>query len=305
MVKRPENFGVIEREAELIARQIDIPPCPEILVRFHEEYQAPQPDLRRLAALIGTDIGLSATVIKTVNSPFYGLAKKATGIEQAISILGLRASANLVSGLLLRRAFPTASGSGAAIKSFWDSSMRVAGLAAALAACLKSVNEDEAHTYVLFRDCGMLVMLRKFAQYADMMDQSVKIPGAQFTRVEDTRFKFNHARVACALARSWSLSEPLCGAIFYHHEFELMERKAHGAEPENQKLVAFGVLAEQIVALHANRGLCPDWSEAEQFVLDTLAIDADDIVALTEELRYVTAPSSHVITRLEGVASIG
>jgi HD-like signal output (HDOD) protein len=287
MTKRPENFEVVEREAELIARQIDIPPCPEILARFNEGYQAPQPDLRRLAALIGTDIGLSAIVIKTVNSPFYGLAKKATGIEQALSILGLRASANLVSGLLLRRAFPTAAG--AAIKSFWDSSMRVAGLAAALATRLKGVDRDEAHTYVLFRDCGMLVMLRRFPEYADMMDQVVKIPGAQFTRVEDTRFKFNHAQVACALARSWSLSEPLCGAIFYHHEFALMERRSHGAAPENPKFAAFGLLAEQIVALHANRGLCPDWIRAERFVLDTLAIDADDIVALTEELRCVTA----------------
>ncbi len=287
MTKYPENFDIIEREAVLIAKQLDIPPCPAILARFNEEFHAPQPDLRRLAALIGTDIGLSATVIKIVNSPFYGLAKKATGIEQALSILGLRASANLVSGLLLRRAFPASSG--AAMERFWDNLMRVAGLAAAIATRLKDVNRDEAHTYVLFRDCGMLVMLRKFPQYADIMEQSAKIPGAQITRVEDTRFKFNHARVACALARSWSLSEPLCRAISYHHEFALMPKNTPGAEPPNRKLVAFGLLAEQIAALHISQGLCPDWIGAEQFVLDTLGIGADDIVELTEDLLGVTA----------------
>lgn len=278
---------MIEREAELIAKQLDIPPCPAILARFNHELHTPQPDLRRLAALIGTDIGLSATVIKTVNSPFYGLAKKATGIEQALSILGLRASANLVSGLLLRRAFPT--GTWPAMERFWDSSMRIAVLAAEIATRLKNLNRDEAHTYVLFRDCGMLVMLRKFPEYADMMGQSAKIPGARFTRIEETRFKFNHARVACALARSWSLSEPLCGAIFYHHEFVLMGKHAPSAEPPNPKLVAFGLLAEQIVALHFNQGLCPDWIGAERFVLDTLGIGADDIVELTEDLLGATA----------------
>jgi len=226
-------------------------------------------------------------LIKTVNSPFYGLMKKATGIEQALSILGLRSSANLVTGLLLRRAFPASSG--AAIERFWDSSMRVAGLAAAIAARLKDVNRDEAHTYTLFRDCGMLVMLRKFPQYADIMEQSAKIPGAQFTRVEDARFNFNHARVACALARSWSLSESFCGAIFFHHEFALMEKHAPGSEPPNRKLVAFGLLAEQIAGLHVKQGLCPDWIGAERFVLDTLGIGADDIVELSEDLLGVAA----------------
>lgn len=278
---------MIEREAELIAKQLDIPPCPAILARFNQEFHAPQPDLRRLAALIGTDIGLSATIIKMVNSPFYGLAKKATGIDQALSILGLRASVNLVSGLLLRRAFPASAG--AAIERFWDNSMRIAGLAAEIVTRLKGLNRDEAHTYVLFRDCGMLVMLRKFPQYAELMEQSAKIPGTQFTRAEDTRFTFNHARVACALARSWSLPEPLCGAIFHHHGFALIAKHAPVAEPPNAKLVAFGLLAEQIVALHVNQGLCPDWIGAERFVLDTLGIGADEIVELTEDLLSVTA----------------
>lgn len=287
MTEYPENFEMIEREAARIATELDIPPCPVILARFNEEFHAPQPDLRRLAALIGSDIGLSATVLKTVNSPFYGLAKKASSIEQALSILGLRAGANLVSGLLLRSAFPASSS--AMMELFWENSMRIAGLAAAIAMRLKDMNEDEAHTYVLFRDCGMLVMLRKFPQYADMMEHGAHIPGAQFTRLEDTRFKFNHARVACALARSWSLSEPLCGAIFHHHEFDLMAKNAPGAEPANPKLVAFGLLAEQIAALHTNQGLCPDWIGAERFVLDTLGIRADDIVELTEDLLGVTA----------------
>jgi HD-like signal output (HDOD) protein len=278
----PHNLAAMEREAALIAKQLDIPPCPAILARFNEEFHAPQPDLRRLAKLIGADIGLAATVVKTVNSPFFGLSKKASGVEQALSILGLRASANLISGLLLRQAFPA--GSSAAMERFWDNSMRVAGLAAALASRLKGVNGGEAHTYVLFRDCGMLVMLRKFPLYAEIMDQSAHIPGAQFTRIEDTRFKFNHARVACALARSWSLPEPLCRAIFYHHEFALMPMNAPMAEPPDKKLIAFGLLAEQIAALHSNLGLCPDWIGAERFVLDTLGTTAEDIVDMSEDI---------------------
>ena len=285
MAEYPESFEVIEREAERIAKELDIPPCPVILARFNEEFHAHQPDLRRLAALIGADVGLSATILKTVNSSFYGLVKKATGIEQALSILGLRACANIVSGLMLRRAFPD--GSGPAIERFWDSTMQVAGLAAEIANRLKGMDRDAAHTYVLFRDCGMLVMLRKFPRYAEIMEQSAAIRGSQLTRLEDVRFQFSHARVASALARSWSLPEILCGAILHHHEFELMAKKTIESEAADRKLVAFGLLAEQIAALHANRGLCPDWEAGERFVLDTLDIGPDEIVKLTEDLLAV------------------
>ena len=285
MADYPEDFEVIEREAERIAKELDIPPCPVILARFNEEFRSPRPNLRRLAALIGTDVGLSATILKTVNSSFYGLTKKAAGVEQALSILGLQAGANIVGGLMLRRAFPA--GSGPALERFWDDAMRIAGLAAAIAGRLKGMERDAAHTYVLFRDCGMLVMLRKFPQYADIMEQGAAISGAQLTRIEDARFKFNHARVASALARSWSLPEALCGAIFHHHEFALMARITVQSEAADRKLVAFGLLAEQIAALHADRGLCPDWSGAERFVLDTLGIEPDEIVKLTEDLRGV------------------
>jgi len=286
MSKRPENFDTIQSEAACIAKELDLPPCPSILARFTEEARAPQPDLRKLAALIASDIGLSAITLKTVNSPFYGLAQKATSVQQALALLGLRASANLVSGLLLLRAFPAASGSG--MERFWAHSIRVARLAGAIALHLKDVDPDEAHTYVLFRDCGMLVMLRKFPQYADIMAQGDRIPGAQLTRVEDARFKFNHARVAYALARSWCLPEPLCGTIFYHHEFAPTVIGSPGVEPPKRNLLAFGLLAEQIAMLHMNRGLCPDWIGAERFVLETLDIEPDAIVALAQDLVAVS-----------------
>lgn len=281
------NFEALEREAERMVKSLDIPPCPAILDRFYREFHSPSPDPHCLAALIGKDIGLSAAMMKTVNSPFYGLAKKAKSVEQAMMILGLRASANLVSCLLLRRAFPE--GSSATMERFWETSSRIAGFAAALAARLKGVESDEAHTYVLFRDCGMLVMLRKFASYAEVMEHGALITGTEFCRVEDTRFKFNHARVARALVRSWSLPDSLCEAIFLHHEFAILTNYQTESNVANRKLVAFGLLAEQIASLHLNQGLCPDWVNGEQFVLDTLNIEPDEIVQLSHDLLAAAA----------------
>ena len=75
-------------------------------------------------------------------------------------------------------------------------------------------------------------------------------------------------------------------AILYHHTPENAGREH---EPPDPRLIAFGMLAEQIVALGAGRGLCPDWRENEAFVLDTLRIDADEVVGLMQELELAEA----------------
>lgn len=270
--------STLEREAERAMRDLAIPPCPEILLRFDAEMRSPDPDLRKLAGLIGGDVALSAAMLKTVNSPFYGLGNKAVNVQQALSVLGLRAGANLVTGLMLRHAFPA--GSGPAMQRFWDRSGKIAEVAAATSARVRNMNPDTAHTYALFRDCGMAVMIGKFPEYAPFLDRLENEAGKRVIVAEDGRFRFHHARVGYALARGWLLPETMCKAILYHHDLEMVVAGHRDVEPGDRRLVAFGLLAEQVLALRAGKGLCPDWVLGEAFVLDVLDLTAEDIVDL-------------------------
>jgi len=276
-----------EQDLDRMAREIGIPPCPAILSRFSAEMHEPEPDTRKLAALIGADIALSAALLKFVNSPYYGLRTKATNAHQALSIIGLRAGANIVTGLILRQAFPA--GAGPLMQRFWDQSGRIAAAALNLVRRVKGMDLDEAHTYALFRDCGMPVMIRKFPNYAGCFDSTAHQPGAIVTATEQTRYRYSHARVGYALARGWLLPEPICRAILYHHEYAKVAAGVREVEPANRKLVAFGLLAEQVATLRGGGHLCPDWLPGERFVLDTLAIAPEDIIALAQEAELEEA----------------
>jgi HD-like signal output (HDOD) protein len=278
---------LLEIEAQRFAEEVGIPPCPEILTRFAAEMHAPDPDMRRLSGLIANDVGLSAALLAIVNSPFYGLNRKCTSVQQALSVLGLRAGANIVTGLMLKIAFPA--GSTKLMKRFWDESSSTAAAAAGIAARLKGVDPAEAHTYALFRDCGVPVMLRKFPVYGEVVEANRGKPGKHLVVVEDNRFRFNHAHVGFALARSWLLPGSMCKAILYHHQPESASAYSRDIEPANLRLVAFGILAEQVVALRAGSGLCPDWLENEAFVLATLGIEADQVVTIAEDREAVAA----------------
>ena len=270
-----------EPDLDRIARELGIPPCPAILGRFSAEMHRQEPDMRKLAELIAADIALSAALLKLVNSPFYGLRTKATNVHQALSIIGLRAGANLVTGLILRQTFPA--GGSALMQRFWDKSSSIAASALVAARRISGIDLDEAHTYALFRDCGMPVMIGKFNDYANIIDRLEHVPGSQVTALEQMNYQYSHARVGYALARGWLLPEPFCRAILYHHDFEKLAAGRREVEPANRKLVAFGLLIEQLASLRSGGGICPDWESGEQFALDTLRITPDDIIALAQE----------------------
>lgn len=266
-----------------LARELDIPACPAILARFSEEMHRPEPDVRKLAALIGADIALSAALLKLVNSPYYGLPTKAASAQHALSIIGLRAAANLVTGLILRRTFPAASGR--LMQRFWDGTETMAATALMAARHLAGIDADEAHSFALFRDCGMPVMINKFPDYEATMERYDHVVSADIIAEEGMSYRYSHARVGYALSRGWLLPEPFCRAILFHHDYAKVAAGRREVEPADRKLVAFGLLVEQIIALRSGVGLCPDWEDAESFVLATLGITPEQLLGLTQGIE--------------------
>src|SRR5262249_39116975 len=104
--KMSQDLETLSPEAEQIVKSIGIPPCPALLAKLVREMRNDDPDFAKLGELIGSDVSLAAVLLKTVNSPFYGLRAKATSIRQALVFVGLRNVTQLVTGLLLRQAFP-------------------------------------------------------------------------------------------------------------------------------------------------------------------------------------------------------
>ncbi|HCN67426.1 MAG TPA: hypothetical protein DIT03_03980 [Candidatus Accumulibacter sp.] len=46
--------------------------------------------------MIAGDAGLCAAVLKTVNSPFFGLSRRVSSTVQAVNLLGMAATAQIV-----------------------------------------------------------------------------------------------------------------------------------------------------------------------------------------------------------------
>ncbi|MFN0301342.1 MAG: HDOD domain-containing protein [Burkholderiales bacterium] len=272
------DLRVVDRAAERVVKEIGIPPCPKVLIDVTKELRAEDPDYANVARLIGTDAGLASAVIATVNSPFYGLERKIKTVRDGCAYLGLRSTALLVTGLLLRRAFPA--GNARAMEHFWALSTATAWNAGIISRHLRIVDRDLANTYGLFRDCGLAVLQPSFNDYLDILDSSAGQGTRPITEIEDERYGVNHARVGYLLAESWQLPDTICTAIAHHHDnaqWASVDAKISG---DGRKLVAVGILAEQLYWSQSRSQSAPEWELAKTLAFAELGLGEKDVADL-------------------------
>ena len=226
-------------EARKLVDAIQLPAQPEVVCALMRERLSEDPDLRRLAELIGRDVGLAAAVLKSVNAPFFGLRRKVGNIPEAVSLLGLNNIGALAMALSLR-----ASVAEGVMSSFWESSQRAAQLAHMLARELCLGNQDDAHLYVLFHDSAMPILAKRLAGYDKTMESIALTGWVEITRIEDARHHTNHAVVGGLLAQNWGLPRVIRDAITLHHDPLVFGSES--IAPEVKTLIALGHVAEKV-----------------------------------------------------------
>ena len=281
------DLEVLDREAGQIVKDIGIPPCPTILTKLMQEMRSDDPDFAKLGKLIGGDVSLAASMLKTVNSPFYGLRTKATSVPQALALLGLRNVAELVTGLLLRQAFP--GGTSDLMDEFWETSSGIAQINAQLARQFKHIDRDIAHTFALFRDCGMLAMMQRFKGYKPVFADAEADSAAGVTANEDKRYGMNHARVGYQMAKTWGLPDEICQAVLRHHDYAELQADGTGIPAASLQHIALTLAAESIFVKQATDVTSAEWTRGGAFALDQLGITQADLDEIAETITAESA----------------
>ena len=282
----PTQTAAVSHTADALIKEIGVPPCPRVLTDFIAETKLEEPDFRRLSHLVNKDTALAASILKTINSPFYGLSKKVRTVQEALALLGLRETTRLISGLLLRRAF--ASCDSPAMQEYWDVSSRVAMVTAYLSRELAVAPLEEAHTFALFRDCGVPVLLIRYCDYEEMLAATRNENERRRSDMERSRYGFDHALVGATLAQSWHLPTDLWQAIRVHNDYA---QPGFAEAPQNKRfaeLTALALLAERLLRSHRGSYDAKAWTDEERFVTQVLG-------ELEERLEPLTYDVSRII----------
>ncbi|MPQ60041.1 HDOD domain-containing protein [Duganella sp. FT27W] len=265
---------------DALMRSIRIPPRPSLLVDLQRELAKADPSPRNMARIIGNDVGMSGALLKLANSPFFGAARKAKSVEQAINFLGVDMCASTLTGLLARRAID---GQGADLSAFWEISMRRAQALMFTSRKLRIAPADIAHTFGLFCDIGVPLLMDRFADYAATYDDACDEPVRRFTEIEDERYSTNHAAIGCLLARNWGLSPDVSWAILLHHDYRVLDDPA--TDDAVRSLVALTLLAEKGITRFFGRTLSHEWEKGGELACQHLGLTEDEAADLLDELN--------------------
>jgi len=226
-----------------------IPPRPQLLLDIQEVY----PDLKKIARVIETDQGVSAGVLKAINSPLYGLRKKIISIRRAVMMLGVRSVLNIVNGLLLRAAL-SKNIDPLEFELYWKSSNDTAIIAGAITRHLRLGSPDRSYLMGLFHNCGIPLLMAKKKNYMGILSEAYTFEKNSISRYEDDLIGSNHADIGFIVGRYWQLPIEICQVIRLHHDMRRLNFKRIGKYEEIFTLLALLKMAEHIANLSNRLG---------------------------------------------------
>lgn len=268
-------------QLEEILKGIKVPPQPQIMLDLQAEQAKPEPDMNQIAQLISRDVGLSGSILKTVNSPFYGLANKITSVHQTVNILGMSSVVNIVNGLSIKNALSDDKVND--LTRFWDSAMDIAMIATAVAKQVRYRCPDNAYALGLFHNVGIPILMAKFENYLGYMLGGYSSHIERVIDFENQHLNCNHAVVGYYTAKSWHLPKLLCEIIAEHHSSQDVFVAKKVEKNEKNTLLAILKLSEHIAGLYLILGqqkVDYEWNMISNEVLEYLELSECDLDAL-------------------------
>lgn len=204
---------------KLIARMERLPSVPALYSAIVEKMHDPEVVLEEVGQIIAQDIGMTAQVLKLVNSAFFGLRREVASPVEAVAYLGLDTIKSLVLSIHAFSQFQPAPQCGFSLPALWNHSLGVASFAKRLAQ-LESPDRklaDETFVAGLLHDAGKAALAYNFPDQYGALLAAAAPPAADRLAAELRVFGVNHADVGGYLLGLWGLPAPVVEAIALHH----------------------------------------------------------------------------------------
>lgn len=199
-----------------------LPPLPAIALRVMQVAQNPKSSASDLALVVSADPGLSARILRIVNSAAYRRSREITAVQEALVMLGFVQARNVaISGAISGAYAPDAANALFRIETFWRHSLAVAFKSSEIAGQGHQVDGASAFTAGILHNMGRLAMF--FADPAGL-DQAVAesmATGNSIEQVERDMLGYDHSEIGAILATRWKLPSAIIDAINHHHGEDL------------------------------------------------------------------------------------
>ncbi len=296
-----------------------LPSLPGVAMRVLELAQNRNVAAAEIASTIQADAALTAKVLRTVNSSFYGLSTPCPSIKRATSLLGINSVKSIVLGFSLvdstKRAGLDRSFD---MLTYWRRGVYSAAAARTIALTLRLFDPEEAFIGAMVQDIGVLAFAATLRADYDKVIAAADSDHDSHSAAEIAAFSVDHTQVGALLAEKWRLPPQIVECIRWHHSanlcspaHEVLVRCVHAgkvaaaalssATPDKRKLgayvslmrTAFGVesQAAREMLVQINEG-AEQLSKSMEIKTGTAA-DTSELLSMAQDQLIVTQEELH------------
>ncbi|MEF2145435.1 MAG: HDOD domain-containing protein [Desulfovibrionaceae bacterium] len=190
---------------------------PETFFRIVQVIDDPGSTAAHLADVVGKDPGMSAKLLKLVNSPFYGFPQQIENLERGIALVGTRELSQLALGITIIQTFNGIPSEILSTREVWGHSLACGVFARLLASYKPGVTEETLFVAGILHDTGRLIMLDRLPQFMALAITVSMQENIPLHQAERRVFGWDHADLARALFQRWGLPASLRDAAYGHH----------------------------------------------------------------------------------------
>ena len=216
-------------------KEVEIPPLPAAVTRLIGELNQPEPEMDRLVKLISFEAGISAKLIKTVNSSFFGLKRPATNVKHVITLLGFQQVKAIVLAYATMESIPTPPGNLFDHEGFWVDSLLKALFSRSMANRKHMGHPEDVFTATLLADVALPILLTTWREYYEPVVEEWKRDTKRLSEIERGHFGWDHAQASAWIVHSWGLPDEMVCYIGAHnlnwHKLEELELSNTLASP--------------------------------------------------------------------------
>ncbi len=203
--------------AELTTRECGLVSLPDIFYRINDALDSPNCTASHLADIISKDSGLSARLLRLVNSPALSPGRAVDSLIRGVVILGIKEISQLALGITVLSTFKGQALDGFPMVAFWKHSLSCAVFARLLATRQGKQDPELFFLAGLLHDLGRLLLLNLAPQPAGLAMSKASEERIPSWAAEQAVFGYDHCDVAKALMERWRLPASLVQLIACHH----------------------------------------------------------------------------------------
>ena len=207
-----------KQRTELVLKNVyNLPPMPQVIDETLKLLNSDKSTVRELTDVITKDQSLVTKILSIANSPLYGLQRRVSTIDFAVTILGYAELRNIVLILSMIESFKNKTDKYLNQKEFWLHSYIVGSACKKLSDDLNLKKSSEAFISGFLHDLGVTVMHRYFHSNFVTITDLVLNEGLDHLEAENEILGLTHGEIGTILLEKWNFPNSLCDPVRYHH----------------------------------------------------------------------------------------